>query len=96
MLAVPGLDRAPSEEDWLAIADDASHPQYGLAQLLKRFELTRDQVVDVDVAAPTDLRQTRAEIVSAALLPAAMMVLAMLDRSSRSTRPTSGRPVQGG
>ena len=35
-------------------------------------------------------------VVAAALLPAAMMALAMLDRSSRSTRPTSGRPVQGG
>ena len=32
--------------------------------------MTRDQVVDVEVAAPTDLRQTRGEIVSAALLPA--------------------------
>jgi hypothetical protein len=35
-------------------------------------------------------------VVAAALLPAAMMALAMLDRSSRSSRPTSGRPVQGG
>jgi ATP-dependent helicase/nuclease subunit B len=67
---LPGLDRAPSSEDWLAIGEDPSHPQYGLAHLLMRFELTREQVVDVAVAAPTDLRQTRAEIVSAALLPA--------------------------
>jgi ATP-dependent helicase/nuclease subunit B len=67
---LPGLDRAPSEEDWAAIGADPSHPQYGLAHLLTRFEMTRDQVPDVDVAAPTDLRQTRAEIVSAALLPA--------------------------
>jgi ATP-dependent helicase/nuclease subunit B len=44
---LPGLDRAPSEEDWQAIAEDASHPQYGLAQLLKRLDLTRDQVADV-------------------------------------------------
>ena len=67
---LPGLDRAPSDEDWLVIAEDPSHPQYGLAHLLARFEVTRDQVVDVEVAAPTDLRQMRAEIVSAALLPA--------------------------
>ena len=67
---LPGLDRAPSDEDWLAIGEDPSHPQYGLAHLLTRFEMTRDQVMDVEVAAPTDLRQTRAEIVSAALLPA--------------------------
>jgi len=99
---LPGLDRAPNEEDWQAIAEDASHPQYGLAQLLQRFELTRDQVEDVppppswgrvgageareDSRPPkrgfplptlprvgggeTEARQARAEIVSAALLPA--------------------------
>jgi len=67
---LPGLDRAPSDEDWQAIEDDASHPQYGLAQLLERFELTRDQVADVVVHTLADARQARAEIVSAALLPA--------------------------
>ena len=67
---LPGLDRAPSDEDWQAIGEDPSHPQYGLAHLLTRFGITREQVVDVEVAAPTDLHQTRAEIVSAALLPA--------------------------
>jgi ATP-dependent helicase/nuclease subunit B len=46
---LPGLDRAPSEEDWQAIAEDPSHPQYGLAHLLTRFAITRDQVVDVSV-----------------------------------------------
>jgi ATP-dependent helicase/nuclease subunit B len=99
---LPGLDRAPSEEDWQAIAEDPSHPQYGLAHLLTRFGITRDQVVDVAVpltqqtrapipspeagedqgggdgvgereinAAQIDApRKARAEIVSAALLPA--------------------------
>ena len=67
---LPGLDRGPSDEDWLAIGEDPSHPQYGLAHLLKRFEITRDQVPDIEVAAPTDLRHMRAEIVSTALLPA--------------------------
>jgi len=70
---LPGLDRAPSDEDWQAIEADASHPQYGLAQLLKRFVLTRGEVADV--AVPSPLPQaggggTRAGIVSAALLPA--------------------------
>ena len=40
---LPGLDRAPSDEDWQAIAEDPSHPQYGLAHLLTRFEMTRDR-----------------------------------------------------
>ncbi len=101
---LPGLDRAPSDEDWLAIELDPTHPQYGLAQLLKRFEIGRYQVEDVvtlpppswgragvgeasdDSLAPkrgfplptlphvgrgdSTARRTRAEIVSAALLPA--------------------------
>ncbi|HET6161662.1 MAG TPA: double-strand break repair protein AddB [Dongiaceae bacterium] len=68
---LPGLDRAPSKEDWQAIAEDASHPQYGLAQLLKRLELTRDQVEDVATLDSRDVGGgTRSEIVSAALLPA--------------------------
>ena len=67
---LPGLDRAPDAEDWQAIEEDPSHPQYGLAQLLKRFEITRDSVADVAVTAPSPARAARAQIVSAALLPA--------------------------
>jgi ATP-dependent helicase/nuclease subunit B len=44
---LPGLDRAPSDEDWLAIGEDPSHPQYGLAHLLTRFGITRGQVMDI-------------------------------------------------
>lgn len=96
---LPGLDRAPSEEDWQAIGEDPSHPQYGLAHLLTRFGITRADVLDLiplpqpggglgrgkpehsrtesSLASPTpSLPQfggggpLRAEIVSAALLPA--------------------------
>ena len=83
---LPGLDRAPSGEDWLAIGEDPSHPQYGLAHLLARFDITRELVADVSVpdlrhkgAIPSPEhgalaidppRKARAEIVSAALLPA--------------------------
>jgi ATP-dependent helicase/nuclease subunit B len=49
---LPGLDRAPSDEDWQAIAEDPSHPQYGLAHLLKRFEITRGEVADVETPPP--------------------------------------------
>ena len=57
---LPGLDRAPSDEDWLAIEEDPSHPQYGLAHLLKRFEITRDQVEDVPPPPLAKARQTPA------------------------------------
>ncbi len=98
---LPGLDRAPSEKDWAAVAEDPSHPQYGLAHLLTRFGMTRNEVVDIaphplprdggglgrgkpehdqpesSLASPTPALPQfggggglRAEIVSAALLPA--------------------------
>jgi ATP-dependent helicase/nuclease subunit B len=50
---LPGLDRAPSDEDWLAIAEDPSHPQYGLAHLLTRFEITRAEVIDIVIPPPS-------------------------------------------
>ena len=96
---LPGLDRAPSNEDWLAIGEDPSHPQYGLAHLLQRFDITRNEITDIALPPPptwgrvgvgeasedslTPNRgfplptlaqggggRVRAEIVSAALLPA--------------------------
>jgi ATP-dependent helicase/nuclease subunit B len=68
---LPGLDRAPSEDDWQAIADDPSHPQYGLAHLLKRFGITREEVKDVNpLPRNGGGSSTRAAIVSSALLPA--------------------------
>jgi ATP-dependent helicase/nuclease subunit B len=63
---LPGLDRAPSDEDWQAIAEDASHPQYGLAHLLKRFEITRDEVADVALLTPMTF-EARAPIPSPSL-----------------------------
>lgn len=66
---LPGLDRAPSDEDWAAIAHDPTHPQHGLALLLTRLELVRGDVADIATAISTD-HQSRARIVSAALLPA--------------------------
>ena len=66
---LPGLDRAPGDEDWAAIESDPTHPQHGLALLLKRLELTRGDVVDIGADINAD-RQSRARIVSAALLPA--------------------------
>ncbi len=67
---LPGLDRQPSDEDWRAIEEDPTHPQHGLAQLLKRFAITRADVADVGAGAIDEARRTRMRIVSAALLPA--------------------------
>jgi ATP-dependent helicase/nuclease subunit B len=79
VIVLPGLDLSTPDEDWALVApapsggqpvDPAtrSHPQYGLAQLLRRLRTQRDQVGTVQQAAP-DLQQ-RAEIMSRALAPA--------------------------
>lgn len=67
---LPGLDRQPSDEDWQAIEEDPTHPQHGLAQLLKRFGIGRADVVDIGAGAMDQERRDRMRIVSAALLPA--------------------------
>ncbi len=67
---LPGLDRQPDDADWQAIEEDPTHPQHGLAQLLKRFAIVREDVVDVGAKTIDDARRARMRIVSAALLPA--------------------------
>ncbi|HWA48341.1 MAG TPA: double-strand break repair protein AddB [Dongiaceae bacterium] len=66
---LPGLDRAPRDADWTAIEADPTHPQHGLALLLQRLELKRDDVPDISTDIAAD-QKARARIVSAALLPA--------------------------
>jgi ATP-dependent helicase/nuclease subunit B len=41
---LPGLDLVSDDETWVEIAGDPGHPQYGMAQLLRRFGLRRDAV----------------------------------------------------
>jgi ATP-dependent helicase/nuclease subunit B len=65
---LPGLDRAPGYADWAAIESDPTHPQHGLALLLQRLELRRDDVADAAQIGAD--HRARARIVSAALLPA--------------------------
>ena len=65
-VVLPGLDRTADAATWEAIGEDASHPQFGLNQLLRRMEATRDQVQDWPGAAPGK----RTALVAAALLPA--------------------------
>lgn len=78
-VVLPGLDQSMDEEDWQQVApigadgllpDPAcrSHPQYGLAMLLHKLGLRRDEVIPLGEA-PPDL-QLRQAILSAALAPA--------------------------
>ncbi|HEV2550818.1 MAG TPA: double-strand break repair protein AddB [Stellaceae bacterium] len=43
-VVLPGLDRGLDDESWAAIAADPAHPQHLLAGLLRRLEITPDEV----------------------------------------------------
>lgn len=43
-VVLPGLDHDLDAESWAACAEDPAHPQHGLARLLARLGVTRDQV----------------------------------------------------
>ncbi|MBZ5760573.1 MULTISPECIES: double-strand break repair protein AddB [Rhizobium] len=78
VIVLPGLDQTMSDEDWAMVAPIAgiadrdpasrSHPQYGLAHLLRQLKTERAEVDTIETA-PVDL-QRRAEILSRALAPA--------------------------
>ncbi len=79
VIVLPGLDLAMPEEHWRMVAPDdrkdhladtasRSHSQYGLAQLLKRLNLTREDVMAL--AEPAEAMQRRSEVLSHALSPA--------------------------
>lgn len=69
-VVLPGLDRVLDDAAWNSV--DASHPQYGLHQLLERLDRTRAQVQewpaisDIPTAGPA-----RTRLISEALRPAA-------------------------
>ena len=49
-VVLPGLDRHLDDAAWAHVADEPAHPQHGLALLLKRFELTREDVQAFDAS----------------------------------------------
>jgi ATP-dependent helicase/nuclease subunit B len=71
MVVLPGLDRDADPATWGEIAEDQSHPQFGLHQLLNRLETEPKDVAlwpsDGFASAPP----LRARVVADALLPAA-------------------------
>jgi ATP-dependent helicase/nuclease subunit B len=53
---LPGLDHGPDADEWQQISITPSHPQYGLAQLLARFDISRDDVVRLEGDVPDTTR----------------------------------------
>ncbi len=50
-IVLPGLDQTLNDDDWQAVENDPTHPQYGMARLLRHLEKTRIEVASwLDIA----------------------------------------------
>jgi len=69
MVVLPGLDRDMSDDAWAAAKEDATHPQYGMAQLLEVFATQRPDVADWGNGSEP-VASARSRLLNQALLPA--------------------------
>ncbi len=67
-VVLPGLDRFMASDDWANL--EATHPQYGLKQLLDRLRMAPDEVLDWDCDGIEGSHPVRAKLLSEAMLPA--------------------------
>ncbi|WP_321575867.1 double-strand break repair protein AddB [Sneathiella sp. P13V-1] len=67
---LPGLDKSIDDECWLEIRQDPSHPQYGLARLIEKAGVTRDQVIDLVDPDGQSCPASRPALVAEAMRPA--------------------------
>jgi ATP-dependent helicase/nuclease subunit B len=70
-VVLPGLDRGADPASWMEIADDPTHPQHVMAQLLHRLELTADDVRDWPAPSVPGGPPARAALIREILRPAA-------------------------
>ncbi len=71
LVVLPGLDQDSDPALWPIIEADPSHPQHGLALLLKQLELSVAQVALWPACESAALHAERARLVNTALWPAA-------------------------
>ena len=69
-VVLPGLDRSLDDADWASLAEHPEHPQAGMAELLKKLGVGREEVADVPGSAPSAIQRARLALVSEALRPA--------------------------
>jgi ATP-dependent helicase/nuclease subunit B len=67
---LPGLDKSLDEASWEVVLQEPSHPQYGLAVLLAKIGLTRDQVPNITLEGAQTCPVGRAELFAEAMRPA--------------------------
>ncbi|MSO92364.1 MAG: double-strand break repair protein AddB [Rhodospirillales bacterium] len=71
VVVLPGLDREADDDTWAALS--ASHPQYGMARLLKQMGVERASVGDWPWAKVGTETRARAGLINRALAPAAVL-----------------------
>ncbi|GAB2179606.1 double-strand break repair protein AddB [Dongia sp. agr-C8] len=91
MVVLPGLDREADAATWKEIAEDQSHPQFGLHQLLNRLETEPKDVAVWPSDGFTGAPPLRARIVADSLLPAP--VTESWDKRARQTLAAGGEQV---
>ncbi len=75
-VVLPGLDRHLDTQSWSAVEADEGHPQFGLARLLQRLDIRREDVRDwpepaeEDGTARCEAPPARVRLVAEALRPA--------------------------
>jgi ATP-dependent helicase/nuclease subunit B len=69
-VVLPGLDQDLDAASWASLATHPEHPQYALAELLRRLGVERDEVALVAGSAPTPAMRARLGIISEVLRPA--------------------------
>ncbi|MGH6832542.1 MAG: double-strand break repair protein AddB, partial [Methyloceanibacter sp.] len=69
-VVLPGLDRSLDDDSWSLLAEHPEHPQAGMAELLRKLGVARDDVADVAGSAPDATARARLHLASEALRPA--------------------------
>ncbi|MCY4396734.1 MAG: double-strand break repair protein AddB [Rhodospirillaceae bacterium] len=89
-VVLPGLDRHLDDESWSAVEADEGHPQFGLARLLQRLEIRREDVQDwPEPAAAEDSAARRAAP------PERVRLVAEALRPAETTEAWARRPLDG-
>lgn len=69
-VVLPGLDRSLDDESWVTLSEHPEHPQAGMAELLRKLGVTRDEVGYVRGSEPDAASRARLHLTSEALRPA--------------------------
>ena len=69
-VVLPGLDVFLDDESWASLPKHPEHPQAGMAELLRKLGVERDDVGTVAGSAPDGAARARLHLVSEALRPA--------------------------